>query len=52
MVPEHTPYLVDLEPGEQVILKDLRLNILALTDSRRALVATSGYNAHELALVD
>jgi YVTN family beta-propeller protein len=38
--------------GEQVVLKDLPLNILPLADSRRVLVATSGYNAHELALVD
>ena len=38
--------------GEQVILKDLPLNILPLADSRRALVATSGYNAHELTLID
>ncbi len=38
--------------GEQVILKDLPLNIIPLADSRRALVTTSGYNAHELTLVD
>jgi YVTN family beta-propeller protein len=38
--------------GEQVILKDLPLNIIPLADSRRALVATSGYNAHELTLID
>jgi YVTN family beta-propeller protein len=38
--------------GEQVVLKDLPLNILTLSDSRHALVATSGYNAHELTLVD
>ena len=38
--------------GQQVALKDLPLNILPLPDSRRALVATSGYNAHELSLVD
>ncbi len=38
--------------GEQMILKDLPLNILPLNDGRRALVATSGYNAHELALID
>jgi YVTN family beta-propeller protein len=38
--------------GEQVILKDLPLNIVPLADSRHALVATSGYNAHELTLVD
>ncbi len=38
--------------GAQVTLKDLPLNILPLADSKRALVATSGYNAHELTLVD
>ena len=35
-------------PGEQVPVPDLPLNILPLPDSRHALVATSGYNAHEL----
>jgi YVTN family beta-propeller protein len=38
--------------GEQVPLADLPLNIVPLADGRRALVATSGYNAHELTLVD
>ncbi len=38
--------------GEQVILKDLPLNIIPLADGRRALVATSGYNTHELVVVD
>ena len=38
--------------GEQVMLKDLPLNIVPLADNRHALVATSGYNAHELTLVD
>src|SRR3984957_8708468 len=38
--------------GEQVILTDLPLNIIPLGDGKRALVATSGYNAHELSLVD
>jgi YVTN family beta-propeller protein len=38
--------------GEQVILKDLPLNILPLADGKHALVATSGFNAHELTLVD
>lgn len=38
--------------GEQMLLKDLPLNIWPLTDGRQALVATSGYNAHELVLVD
>ena len=39
-------------PAEQVLLTDLPLNILPLADSRQALVATSGYNAHDLSLVD
>ncbi len=38
--------------GRQVVLSDLPLNIIPLADNRRALVATSGYNAHELAVVD
>ena len=38
--------------GEQLVLKDLPLNIIALSDNRHVLVATSGYNAHELTLVD
>lgn len=38
--------------GEQVTLKDLPLNILPLADNRHALVASSGYNAHELCLID
>ncbi len=38
--------------GDQVALTDLPLNILPLADGKRALVATSGYNAHELSLVD
>ncbi|HEX4130167.1 MAG TPA: alkaline phosphatase family protein [Pirellulales bacterium] len=37
--------------GRQVPLADLPLNIVPL-DKNRALVATSGYNAHELTLVD
>src|SRR6478672_1457153 len=37
--------------GEQVPLKDLPLNIVSLSDGRHALVATSGYNAHELTLI-
>ncbi len=37
--------------GDQVALTDLPLNIIPL-DSRLALVATSGYNDHELSLVD
>jgi YVTN family beta-propeller protein len=38
--------------GQQVILSDLPLNILPLADGKHALVATSGYNQHELSLVD
>jgi YVTN family beta-propeller protein len=38
--------------GTQIELTDLPLNILPLADGRHALVATSGYNAHELSLVD
>ncbi len=38
--------------GEQVPLTDLPLNIMPLSDGRHAVVATSGYNAHELALID
>jgi YVTN family beta-propeller protein len=38
--------------GTQVALNDLPLNIVPLADGRHALVATSGYNQHELALVD
>ena len=38
--------------GEQVVLTDLPLNIMPLADNRHALVATSGYNAHELSLID
>jgi YVTN family beta-propeller protein len=42
-----------LQPaGEQVALADLPLNIIPLADSRYALAATSGYNAHELSLID
>ena len=38
--------------GEQVPVADLPLNILPLPDSRHVLVATSGYNAHELSLIN
>lgn len=38
--------------GEQVTLTDLPLNIIPLADNRHALVATSGYNAHDLTIVD
>ncbi len=38
--------------GAQVAVADLPLNILPLPDGRHILVATSGYNAHELSLID
>ncbi len=38
--------------GDQVALTDLPLNILPTADGKHALVATSGFNAHELSLVD
>jgi YVTN family beta-propeller protein len=38
--------------GRQVSLTDLPLNILPSTDSKTAYVATSGYNAHELSLIE
>jgi YVTN family beta-propeller protein len=38
--------------GRAVPLADLPLNIIALTGNRHALAATSGYNAHELSLID
>ncbi len=38
--------------GKQVTLSDLLLNIIPLADGMHALVATSGYNKHELSLID
>jgi YVTN family beta-propeller protein len=38
--------------GEQILLADLPLNILPLGDNRHVLAATSGYNTHELTLID
>ena len=38
--------------GQQVALSDLVLNIIPLNDGKHALAATSGYNKHQLALVD
>ena len=38
--------------GRHVETNDLLLNILPLQDSRRAIIATSGFNEHNLALVD
>ncbi len=38
--------------GAQVDLTDLPLNILPLADGKHALVATNGFNDHQLSLVD
>jgi YVTN family beta-propeller protein len=38
--------------GEQVTLTDMPLNIIPLADGRHVLVASSGYNQHELVVVD
>lgn len=38
--------------GRQIDTTDLLLNILPLKDSKHALIATSGFNEHNLALVD
>ena len=38
--------------GQHVPQSDLPLNIIPLSDNRRVLVATGGYNAHELSLID
>jgi YVTN family beta-propeller protein len=38
--------------GRQVALTDLPLNILPLADGKHVLVATSGYNKHELSLIE
>lgn len=38
--------------GEQIELTDLPLNIVPLPNGPHVLVASSGYNAHELALID
>jgi YVTN family beta-propeller protein len=38
--------------GRHVVTSDLPLNILPLKDGKHTLVATSGYNRHELALVE
>ena len=38
--------------GKHVTLNDLPLNILPLADGKHALVATSGFNKHELSVVD
>ena len=38
--------------GKHLVTTDLPLNILPLPDGRRALVATSGFNSHDLSLCD
>jgi YVTN family beta-propeller protein len=38
--------------GKHFVTTDLPLNIIPLKDGKHALVATSGYNKHELTLVD
>ena len=38
--------------GKQVDTSDLLLNIFPMKDSRRAVVATSGFNEHQLGIVD
>ena len=38
--------------GDQVPLTDLPLNIIPLADGRHALVASSGFNTHNLSLID
>jgi YVTN family beta-propeller protein len=38
--------------GQQIPLTDLPLNIVSLKDGQQVLVATNGYNKHELSLVD
>ncbi len=38
--------------GQQIILTDLPLNIRVTPDGKYALVATNGYNAHELTAID
>jgi YVTN family beta-propeller protein len=38
--------------GRQVTVADLPLNIIPLSDSQHALVATNGYNKHELSVID
>src|SRR5262245_61433485 len=38
--------------GKHVVTTDLPLNIIALKDSKHALIASSGFNNHDLALVN
>ncbi len=38
--------------GKHVTVTDLPLNVIPLADNKHALVATSGYNKHELSVID
>ena len=38
--------------GKHLVITDLPLNIVPLKDGKRVLIATSGYNRHELILAD
>src|SRR5260370_13849893 len=38
--------------GDQVVLTALPLNIIPLADGKHALAATSGFNTHDLSLID
>jgi YVTN family beta-propeller protein len=38
--------------GRQVITSDLLLNIIPLRDNQRAIIATSGFNEHNVAMID
>ena len=38
--------------GQHIPLADLPLNIIPLADNRHVLATTSGYNAHELSIID
>ena len=38
--------------GEHIPQSDLPLNIIAMPNNKHALIATSGYNSHDLSLVD
>src|SRR5436309_4097634 len=38
--------------GKHLVTTDLPLNLLPLKDGKHVLVATSGYNKHELSLID
>jgi YVTN family beta-propeller protein len=38
--------------GKQIVLTDLPLNIIPLTDNKHALVGTAGYNSHRLSVIN